>query len=108
LADIASRKGLSTLCFSLNPVPNPFHTSSGRTEPEVPFRNPSVFSSAISVLSDAARLKKNADPLEIKIREIQARNVELEAYVKKIGLNNDYLLLTAMDRGDHRLRPLYF
>ena len=67
-----------------------------------------MFSSAISVLSDAARLKKNADPLEIKIREIQARNVELEAYVKKIGLNNDYLLLTAMDRGDHRLRPLYF
>lgn len=67
-----------------------------------------MFSSAISVLSDAARLKKNADPLEIKIREIQARNVELEAYVKKIGLNNDYLLLMAMDRGDHRLRPLYF
>ena len=67
-----------------------------------------MFSSAISVLSDAARLKKNADPLEIKIREIQARNVELEAYVKKIGLNNDYLLLMSMDREDHRLRPQYF
>jgi hypothetical protein len=74
-------------------VPNPFHTLSDRTEPEVPFRNPTVFSSVISVLSDDVRLKKNVDPLEIKIREIQARNVELETYVKKIGLNNDYLLL---------------
>ena len=99
-------KNLSPLCILLNPVPNPFDTSSG-VLPEASGsiqENPSMFSSIISGVTNTLNLKKNADPRadpKIAMREIQKRNVELEAYVKKIELNNDELLLmtTPQQRG---------
>jgi hypothetical protein len=99
-------KNLSPLCILLNPVANPFHTSSG-VLPEASGsiqENPSMFSSMISGVTNTLNLKKNADPRadpKIAMREVQKRNVELEAYIKKIELNNDELLLmtTSQQRG---------
>ena len=63
-----------------------------------------MFSSIISGVTNTLNLKKNADPRadpKIAMREVQKRNVELEAYIKKIELNNDELLLmtTTQQRG---------
>ena len=63
-----------------------------------------MFSSMICGVTNTLNLKKNADPRadpKIAMREIQKRNVELEAYIKKIELNNDELLLmtTTQQRG---------